>query len=221
MSTARNPGDIPGLDPASAPARAPRHALGLPAGSVRALLSFMVLGLLWLIVWKWPGPELPLEYVYLQYLMILILAHYFASHGSTIGARHLGDKQPLGLPRGSVRALLLLGFVGLVVWLFYTGHSFVSPAGASLILPLILLCAFFLGYLAHRVVRAASRNGQLPYWFQDVEAWVALLGMIGLVALLLLHIFVNFNLPEEMKLDLSQLEMIVAAVVGFYFGARS
>src|SRR5579885_1827161 len=50
-----------------------RHALGLPAGSVRALLGFMVMGLVWTLMLL--GKEVPL---YLQYLMFMILGHYYA-----------------------------------------------------------------------------------------------------------------------------------------------
>src|SRR5579871_6212471 len=62
----------------------PRHALGLPAGSVRALLALSVLGLLWLLALQpMPGQsqavgeiKLPTVFMDLQILMVLILAHY-------------------------------------------------------------------------------------------------------------------------------------------------
>src|SRR5437870_2858126 len=96
------------------PAPAPqRHALGLPAGSIRALLALAVLGCLWLVAYRsveqGPDTKLPLEFVYLQFLMVLILAHYFSAHGNTIGST-VSRKSPLGLPRGTVRLILLVGY---------------------------------------------------------------------------------------------------------------
>ena len=223
MSTRANPNDIPGFDRGGLMPPPPvkrRHALGLPAGSVRELLAFMVLGLLWAVAYRTEGPELPLVFVYLLYMMILILAHYFAAHGSSIRAPHVSEASPLGLPRGSVRFLLLAGFAGLVFWFFYAKRESESLPSASLSLPLIMLSAFFLGYLLSRMSQAVYGEN-LPPWLLDVEAWVALIAMIGLCALVLLHLFINRNVAEELRLDPSVLETIVAAMVGFYFGARS
>ncbi len=219
------PGDpgIPGLDlggqPTAAP-RYPRHALGLPAGSVRALLAFMVLGVLWLLVYaSKAGDKVPVAYVYLQYVMILILAHYFASHGSTIG-KHVSHRNPLYMPSGSVRFLLLAGYLGLVVWLLYNKREFEEPPSGPLVLPLVLMSGFFLGFLITKMVRTAA-GGELPFWFQDLEAWVALLGMLGLLIIVMVRVFVNPGINEDIRLDLTTLETGVATVVGFYFGARS
>src|SRR4051812_32540137 len=78
-----------GRSPSAAPPPVQtRHALGLPAGSVRALLAFGILGLSWLLVWRYStasDTKLPLEFIYLQYLGVLILAHFFAAHGGSIG----------------------------------------------------------------------------------------------------------------------------------------
>ena len=129
-SSQPSPFDFPGSEPAAAPTRVrQRHALGLPAGSVRALLAFMVLGTLWCLVVFTKDEKIPVAYVYLQYVMILILAHFFASHGNTIG-KHVSPHSPLGLPSGSVRFLLLAGYLGLIVWLFYNRREFeAAPEG--------------------------------------------------------------------------------------------
>jgi hypothetical protein len=229
MSRSPQDSDIPGFD-ASTPAlppRPPRHALGLPAGSIRALLAFMVLGVLWLLALFANRAEgesialtenVPVIYLYLQYVMILILAHYFASHGSSIG-KTVSDKSPLGLPAGSVRFLLLAGYVGLIVWLFYNKRQFETPPQAALVLPLILMAGFFAGFLLTRLARAVA--GGMPWWFQDVQAWLALLAVIGLTIITIVYLFVFPTIEQEMRFDLTTLETIVAAIVGFYFGARS
>src|SRR5207245_7319491 len=105
------------MPPAAVAPQYRRHALGLPAGSIRALLAFLVLAVLWLLALfanraegeTYATRPLPLAFVYLQYVMILILAHFFAAHGSTIG-RHVSPSSPLHLPSGTVRFLLLVGY---------------------------------------------------------------------------------------------------------------
>jgi hypothetical protein len=204
-----------------------RHALGLPAGSIRALLALSVLGLLWAIVLRYqygatplPDVKLPLQFIYLQFLMVLILAHFFASHGSTIGPR-VSRRSPLGLPRGSVRLLLLAGYLGLAAFLFKMEPEVEFPSSGSFILLVgLLISGFFLGHLLTGLMRVLG-HGQLPDWFVDFEAWVALLAVFGLGALLIVHVIINPSLPETIKLQLPTWEAALAAVVGFYFGARS
>ena len=210
--------------PVAAAPRYRRHALGLPAGSVRALLAFMVLAVLWLLAIY--GPEgtadhkVPVAYVYLQYLMILILAHFFAAHGNTIG-RHISARSPLGLPGGTVRFLLLAGYLGLIAVLFYNHREFEEPPEGPLVLPLILIAGFLIGFIVTRLVLAASPEGQLPFWFQDVQAWFALLAVIGLTIITIIYLFIFPNIAQELRFSTGGLETIVAAIVGFYFGARS
>src|SRR5262249_19406926 len=151
MSTARS--DIPGLEgpPLQRPTRR-RHALGLPAGSVRALLTSLVFGLLAAILVTGEQERVPTLYNYLWYLLFLILAHYFAAHGNSIRS-HPEERSPLGLPRGFFRFLIIGGFVGLIAWLYYQNHDFQTPQMTSAANPLILLAGFFLGVFVARIVR--------------------------------------------------------------------
>jgi magnesium-transporting ATPase (P-type) len=209
------------------PSPPPRHALGLPAGSIRALLALSVLALLWLLALQpltghgQPLGELQLPTVFmdLQILMVLILAHFFAAHGHTIRA-HAEQRSPLGLPRGSVRFLLLAGYLGLAVFLYRTQPKFEYPSTSALILLLVLISAFFLGHLLTGAVRLLS-GGVLPYWFQDIQAWVALLAILCMGVLLIILLFINPSLSLGQEISPPLLEAILAALVGFYFGARS
>jgi hypothetical protein len=206
----------------------PRHALGLPAGTVRGLLAIAVLALSWLIVLV-PAPgqvgpaineKLPIIFVYLIVLGGLIVAHIFAAHGNSIGP-HISEGSPLGLPRGSVRFLLVVGYIGLAAFLYHLQPQFTyPPQGDFVLLLLLLFSAFFLGHILTLLFRRAG-GGFLPAWFQDIEAWVALLAMLILVILFLVHVFINPSLPAESQFDLPKLNAALAALVGFYFGARS
>jgi hypothetical protein len=198
-----------------------RHALGLPAGSIRALLALGILGLLWLFVFRYDeGHKLPLEFIYLQFLMLLILASYFTAHGKTIGT-HVSRRSPLGLPSGVVRLLLMAGYLGLAGYMWYRGtYLFEEPLKAPpLLLIMLLLGTFFLGYIVTRFVNWVS-GPTLPYIYQDMQAWVALLAMLIMGGLALLYL-VNPTLDPSNQPTLVPVEAILAAVVGFYFGARS
>jgi hypothetical protein len=201
-----------------------RHPLGLPAGSIRAILALGVLGLLWAIVLRYQyGPtedKMPLAFVYLQMLMVLIVAHFFAAHGSTIGP-NVSDRSPLGLPRGVVRFLLLAGYLGLAAFLYYTQPDFEYPPKGSFILLIgLLLCGFFLGHVLSGFMRLIG-HGELPDWFLDFQAWIALLALFGMGTLLIVHLFINPSLVEQNKIDMPTADAILSAIVGFYFGARS
>src|SRR5690349_2802492 len=93
-----------------------RHALGMPAGSVRALLGLNVLGLLWLLALKDPN-KLPPVFIYLTFIKLVILTHYFSAHSRTMG-KQVSSRHALGLPRGTVRLALLGGFIGLLAFLW-------------------------------------------------------------------------------------------------------
>jgi hypothetical protein len=204
-----------------------RHALGLPAGSVRALLALSVLALLWTIVLRYDFGEeplskatLPMPFVYLQFLMILILAHFFASHGKSIGPA-VSTRSPLALPRGSIRFVLLAGYLGLAAFLYHEQPDLDFPTkGQFILLTGLLTSGFFLGHVLSGVVRIFDR-GNLPDWFLDFEAWIALLAVFGLGVLLMVHVIINPGLPDSVKLELPTWEAGLAGVVGFYFGARS
>jgi len=199
----------------------------MPAGSVRALLAFMVLACLWLLALygaaKAPDGtvtnKVPFAFIYLQYVMILIVAHFFVAHGKTIGP-HISQRSPLGLPAGTVRFLLLAGYAGLIVWLLYNKREFEAAPEGHMLLPLILMAGFLLGYVITKMVQAAS-GGEVPPGFQDIQAWFALVGGFGLALIIFLRLVVLPSLEVWQRFDLTTLETIVAALIGFYFGARS
>jgi hypothetical protein len=85
---------------------------------------------------------------------------------------------------------------------------------------LVLLAGFFVGYLLTRLVRTLA-GGQTPFWYQDLEAWVSLLAMLGLGFELVYYLFIWPDLRPDQRLNLAQFESGLAAVIGLYFGARS
>jgi hypothetical protein len=205
----------------------PRHALGLPAGSVRALLAMGVLGLMWALVLRYDNVDtpiqdrkLPLPFIYLQFQMVLMIAHFFSAHGKTIGPA-VSQRSPLWLPRGSVRFVLMAGYSLLAAYLYHTQPDFEFPAkGPFILLVGLLVGGYILGHVTSGIVRFFGR-GRLPDWFQDFEAWVALIALFGMGVLLIVFLFINPSVSEQYKLDMPTTQACLAAVVGFYFGSRS
>lgn len=200
-----------------------RHALGLPAGSVRALLGFMVMGLIWTLMLL--GREVPL---YLQYLMFMILGHYFAVRRAAPDVT-VSEPEPLYLPRGLIRWVIFLGFVAVIAGLYYQHRDKAEDLlqelrraeGRKQFLPLLLVVAFFAGLAVSKVGRWFEHRRAARHWLQDIEAWLALVAVMLLTLETMIQLVINPALSDERKIVLPHLENILASIVGFYFGARS
>jgi hypothetical protein len=198
----------------------------MPAGSVRALLAFGVLGLLWfMVLYHRPNEEslfdqqVRLAFIYLNILMVLILAHFFTAHGRTIG-KHVSTHSPLWLPTGFARVVLLVGYLGLAAYAYHTQHDFALPTQGHLFFMLaVLLTCYFLGWLLSGLVRLGWGEPP-PAPFQDIQAWFGLLALLGLAVVVLIHL-INQNIPPEMEISLEYANAVLAGLVGLYFGARS
>jgi hypothetical protein len=191
--------------------------LGLPAGSVRAALVLMIVGLFWLIL-LFPADKVTQVPLYLYALVGLVLL-FFASHGKTIG-HGVDHRSPWHLPRGLFRGLIVLGTVAVVGWLYHSSPELLSqrltPDKDQLSqwpsLLLSLTGGFFLGWVAQL---GSWRNTP---WFQDIQAWVSLLSMLGLTADAILRLIYSSmgDIP-----NLPTWECTLTAIVSFYFGVRS
>jgi len=160
-------------------------------------------------------------YAFLWFMLILIIAHFFAAHGKSVGHPELHTGSPLGLPRGSVRILLLAGFVGILVLLYKNDKLSMDPPMIPTSLIVLMPAGFFAGWLVSTTTKTFSRDGQEPFWFKDVEAWVAIVAMGLLIIDFIIHVFINLNISEELKVPTENLEAIMATLISFYFGARS
>ena len=205
----------------------PRHALGLPAGSIRAILALGVVGYLWVLVLGHgkdgasllSDPRASQAFIYMQVLMVLILAHFYTAHGKTIGSA-VSDRSPLGMPRGTVRIFLLAAYMGLAFYMYRHHTSFTIPETGPVFLDLaILVSSFVMGHFITGLVVGIA--GGMPAWFQDIQAWFALIALLILGIIVLIRLVINTNVGYEKQIDPEIVEMILAGFVGFYFGARS
>lgn len=188
-----------------------RHALGLPGGSVRALLALGVVGSVCGLLLRDPAAALP---EHLEGLLFVVLGHYFAARAQSSTAPADGPP-PLWLPRGTVRLLLIGALLGVGVHFFRQGEA----AAQRGVVTLVLAGAFILGLLLTRLGRWIRRV--LPRRFRVLEDIRALVGLAALAALAA-HAF-HPVLPGPEVLGLGRLgpEQALAGLVGFYFGSRS
>jgi hypothetical protein len=199
----------------------PRHALGWPQGSIRAILALMVALLVCALMLIPHDPPIPIP-AYLLYLLFLVLGHYFAARGSTRGQSDAWHRQPLWLPRGCIRLLLLGTLTATAIYRFSTDRKgFEDQWVASVkslqevpLLPVVVLGGFFLGALLRMII-----GQQPPAWFQDFEAWVSLIAVLMMAIATMIHLVIKPSLSEEWSLPVW--EGMLSAVVAFYFGERS
>ncbi len=199
-----------------------RHALGLPAGSIRAAHVIGVVALSCAIIVV-PSRGVVAIPPYLIYLLFLLMGHYFAAHGVTIATRDDPSPSPLYLPGGVVRTLIIIALGGSIGWKLYDNMPGLRDQFTESLkglqyqpyLPLVVLGGFFLG----AIIRAFVGRDNPPRLWQDLEAWISLVGLAGLSIAAVIHLVVLTSLAESIMMP--TWEGMVGGVVAFYFGARS
>jgi hypothetical protein len=192
-----------------------RPPLALPAGSVRALLTLIVVAVV--IAELARGHDL--DILWTETLMIA-LAHYFTSRRFIQLPRevvkrlkaegHLDEEaQPLFLPRHSIRAVIVLAFVGLAVWLYRENQFFTTQALSIF----GTLAAYLLGIVFKGVVTwwNKQRNKLTPAWWGDAKALVVLLALAATAGGVLM------GRPDLVP---EPAQKATFALVLFYFGSR-
>lgn len=197
-----------------------RHPFGLPAGSVRAVISLGIAGLFWTILllpesWSIPVP------LFLYFLSVMVLLFFFG-HGKSIGSED--GRSPWGLPRGTFRVVIILGTLAGAALHFYLHREHVwrrlQPDVDQLRAQwAYLLIALGVGLSTGWLIgRGPWRRSAV---FQDLQAWVSLLAMLGLAIETVIVLFINPNLGGDLKLNLAIWEAVLTAIVAWYFGSRS
>ena len=155
-----------------------RPPLGLPPGSVRALLCLIVVA----FVVTQTAHGAGVAVVWQESLMIM-LAHYFTSRRMVPLSKELRSRleelgeieresHPLYLPKHSVRVLIIAAFAGLGVYLYRESRLLEAHS-----LPLLVsVGAYLLGTLAKAALGWLARNRQTvaPGWWVDLKAGLTL-----------------------------------------------
>jgi hypothetical protein len=204
------------------------HALGLPAGSVRALLAVLVFATVWGMLLVKPSQEVP---DYLSDLMFVIMGHYFATRRRSTAVEAPGNEPgppPLYLPRGSIRLFLAAGSAAVAVLLYQRGVFFPIDRNPG-VSTLLLVGGFLIGVILNTVIgwwRERFNRGHRA--IEDVQAVAAMAAGLVLMALVWNRLFPVVP-PEEFDavfngwghLGRHGPEHLLAAVIGFYYGSRS
>jgi hypothetical protein len=198
------------------------YAFGWPAGSVRALMALIVFGTIWAFLVLRPELDVP---EYLRDLLFIILGHYFAVRSRVTASEQEPGPPPLYLPRGSVRLLLIAGFVAVGFLLHRKQRLFQIEQNPAAVV-LLLVFGFLLGVVLKQVgVWWAGSGKATPRILEDARALLSLIAAV-LLAVVVWDQFLpgspNWGL-HGIKLGFGRLGPadVLAAVVGFYFGSRS
>jgi glucan phosphoethanolaminetransferase (alkaline phosphatase superfamily) len=198
---------------ATVPAK--RHALGLPEASVRTLLALLVVALTCALLLVPSNKSIPL---YLVLLVMLVVGHLFGTGSS---------RYPLHVPMNLIRLVIISALVATIVYRYVNDrqglndllNKSLDEAKEHLYMPALLLGGLFLGLILRMLVGRENPS----YFVQDLEAWLALIAVIGLVIAGFIHLVINPSLDpnENAPISLSGLGGFLAVVIAFYFGARS
>lgn len=189
--------------------------LGLPTGSVRALLTLIVVAV---VVTKMVFHRPP-DSIWIETLLIA-LAHYFTSRrfvslSPEIMQRLEDDgtidreRHPLYLPKNTIRFLIIAAFVGLGAHLYREERLF-EPKTIGL---LSMVFAYLLGAIAGGIANWFSRRRSQPAsgTWGDIKALIVLTAMLTVAVVELLDAGALLHpLVERISLGLTL----------FYFGSR-
>lgn len=190
--------------------------LGLPIGSVRALLTLIVLA----VVVTRLTRELPIDVLWIQTLLIA-LAHYFTSRrfvslppDLVVRLEQEGvierERHPLFLPRNSIRTLIILVFVGMGAFLYREGRLHSNVQAVTL---LGIVAAYLLGAAARTVGGWINRRRPTPpsgTW-GDIKAMTVLIVLV--LAAIPEFLDMQFGLPAVFH-------QIALGMMLFYYGSR-
>lgn len=196
-----------------------RPPLKLPPGSVRSLLALLIGGMFWLLLlFSEEAEKIPLHIYFLLALLML----FTVSHGKSMAYTERDDVQnPLWLPRWFFRAIIVIGFVATLGWRIYDNpdqlQRFLTPSPEQMKQWPWLLAALAGGFVFGRLL--ASGPWQNYPMFRDIQAWIAVLAMLGLGAEILIITVIDSSVPQQ--LDLPLWRSILTGIVACYFGVRS
>ena len=189
--------------------------LGLPTGSVRALLTLIVVAVVVARVALGKSPD-PL---WIETLLIA-LAHYFTSRRFVslppdvmLRLEQEGviakERHPLYLPKNSIRTIIVGAFVGLGIYL-YREPRLVTPEAVAL---LSMVFAYLLGAIVRSVSGWFAKRRSQPI----TGVWGDLKALIVLGAIVIAAVPALFDVGMQLP---PLVDRIALGLTLFYFGSR-
>jgi hypothetical protein len=181
--------------------------LNLPRGSIRAFVTLVVSGVFWalLVLDRQVSPLF-------GSVVLIAIGHYFATRSRRRDSTE-PERPALGLPRGTIRTLLAIGFGVVTYYLWVNGRLVLDGQHRNSAL-VLLCCALIIGQIARRLLLIVTRgraNG-----FHRLVA--NLQSIIVVVAVILLGVVAVLETGESGTTE--NLAIVAAPLVVFYFGAR-
>lgn len=189
--------------------------LGLPTGSVRALLTLIVVAV---VVTKMVFNR-TLDFIWIETLLIA-LAHYFTSRRfvslSPEVMRRLEDdgaidreRHPLYLPKNTIRFVIIAAFVGLGIHLYREQRLFEEKT--------IALLSMVFAYLLGAIVGGISNWFRLRRSQPASGTWGDIKALIVLASILLIAVV---EILDQGPMLHPLVERIALGLTLFYFGSR-
>ncbi len=193
------------------------HPLGMPPGSIRAILALTIVGIVIYQIVIGDGVGLLLSET-----LSIVLTHYFASRRSVALPLHLlqlpeirdwaeHEPNPLWLPRGSIRMIMMVAFVATAIYLLFKGQLF-SPNVVGTI-------ALIFAYLGGVLIRWLRNRENAPPK-QQRSLFIHLQALFVLIACVLM-VFLTVTNAGDNHVGLPDwLEKFSLAFILYYFGSR-
>lgn len=190
--------------------------LGMPTGSVRALLTLIVVAV---VVLNIASGQKDLDVIWVETLL-MALAHYFTSRRFVDLPRDVrlrleeegileDERHPLFLPKHSIRLMLIGSFIGLAVYLYQQNRLW-EPRAMTL---LGMVFAYLLGKFVRGVTRWLNRwRGTPPSRFWGDAKALVVLGAVSVVAICEFTGMRNVLDPR--------VHQVAMGMLLFYFGSR-
>lgn len=183
------------------------HPLWMPRGSVRAFLTLVILGSVWYLMYSQQ-----IVHKDLQDAMLLVIGYYFAMRrGQSAEAEPVVERHPLWLPGGTIRVIILAGFLGISYILYREQRLFHGNEAMPL---LVLSWGFFIGYYGKWIVLrwqdGLSRNSFFQAW-GHIKALITIAMTVAYCIALVVD--KEASLPAHSQ-------QVFLGILGFYFGNR-
>lgn len=186
--------------------------LNLPVGSVRALITLTVLATVWAQIIS--GQQITDA---LRDTTLLVLGYYFGARSqkaaaadalATPGSREDNPNDPLYLPRGAIRLLIVVGFAA-VAWKLHERNTLLAAPPPIL----VLVGTFLAGAIAKGAVARAG-----AFAVGRFASWVG--HGVAAVTLAIVGAFCGVEALHVQAAAPTWLTPTFLGVVGFYLGKR-
>jgi hypothetical protein len=196
----------------------PRPPLGLPPGSIRGILSVLIVSIFWilLLVPEEQSIKIPLN---LYFLLSLVMV-FFVAHGKSIARRDEAHPSPLWLPGGTLRLLIVAGTIAVAVYVAVKHPDHFNRLNVDpeqLANSKYYMAAVGIGFVLGYCTRILPFKHE--WWYQAFQAWVAIIAMAIMFFELAFQALINIHLDNPVEGLVWH--TAVTGIVAFYFGSRS